>query len=920
MAHQRNRIRAATVNLIRAATVRERFFPVPAPNRCLTVAALTQAIALIIACAPLNPAGAQDQESGADVTRMVDAGMVEALQARFGAQPATDQLRLLAIAHANKAALQTADAACDADFRAARRRYEAWITAIGRDAQLDPTKREVDAAGARIALSAMILMRWAAPDLDRNEITNGAFDSADRLESLLRDAGALLDQALAALDPLAEAIAAGDPDTEERFLALGIYDAVRRLRFEGRFHLGHCRLYLASLPQSPAKERLNALRDAERLFQSVINAGTSGDAAARAQLGLAVTLRRQGRFDEARQYYDAALKLVDEGPVAARARVERAGCEIDAGRFQDARLGLDPLVSLDPANLAADQQASRFYVNLAHVWDANSYLLEADRLSQVADAPPGDAVARRARAIRDQGLVRMNRLAARGGPWPELVALYVGSTFDPRAPIDSLTPAELLFAARDCAQRGDHAAAQERLRAALARETGAELTGEIVFELAGSLAITGETREAAQLFDRLVREHAQHPKSEQATTHAYQLWARIAEDGGDRADYLRLSDALRALLRHHPRHEHRLDATWWLPLALERGGEFEQAAAHYASVPAESPHWEEARYRRVVCRRRAWQANRDTASAQRIADELHGYAIEAYARASNTADPAAVRAWAARALLESAEVCLPVDGGFNRALTILDAFDVPQADATLAGRALGVRILALRGLGKLDEASRVARDALDRLSPDESAPVLALLASAVLDQLDRFEADDVRAEARALATAALDVFERLEARSRETESSASTSGLDAARFALARVRYAAGKPAEARIVIESLLESQPNRGDYRRLQALVLTALVGSDGRISRTATAQTLAAAKDAWAKLLSDRQLLHKAPQRYWEARYQFLRLLLAQGKAAEVVAAIEQERVWRPELGGPPWRARLEQLLADARQTAR
>ncbi|NUQ48209.1 MAG: hypothetical protein HUU22_19515, partial [Phycisphaerae bacterium] len=55
------------------------------------------------------------------------------------------------------------------------------------------------------------------------------------------------------------------------------------------------------------------------------------------------------------------------------------------------------------------------------------------------------------------------------------------------------------------------------------------------------------------------------------------------------------------------------------------------------------------------------------------------------------------------------------------------------------------------------------------------------------------------------------------------------------------------------------------------------------------------------------------------YWEARYCWLRLRLAGGDAAEVARGIESERAWYPDLGGPPWQARLNELAEQARRQA-
>jgi hypothetical protein len=65
----------------------------------------------------------------------------------------------------------------------------------------------------------------------------------------------------------------------------------------------------------------------------------------------------------------------------------------------------------------------------------------------------------------------------------------------------------------------------------------------------------------------------------------------------------------------------------------------------------------------------------------------------------------------------------------------------------------------------------------------------------------------------------------------------------------------------------------------------------------------------------MLRDPALRSAAPERYWEARYHYLELMLRGGEAAAVENAIRQERVWYPELGGRGWEAKLNALYERA-----
>jgi hypothetical protein len=126
--------------------------------------------------------------------------------------------------------------------------------------------------------------------------------------------------------------------------------------------------------------------------------------------------------------------------------------------------------------------------------------------------------------------------------------------------------------------------------------------------------------------------------------------------------------------------------------------------------------------------------------------------------------------------------------------------------------------------------------------------------------------------------------------------------------------YIAGELAAAREVVDGLLEQSPKNGNYRRLQAQILTAELPDD------ATPEQLQAAQDAWAALLQDPTIRRRAPKRFWEARYNWLALLLRTGRPADVDQAISQEMVWYPELGGPPWKQKLLELRDQARTKLR
>jgi hypothetical protein len=115
---------------------------------------------------------------------------------------------------------------------------------------------------------------------------------------------------------------------------------------------------------------------------------------------------------------------------------------------------------------------------------------------------------------------------------------------------------------------------------------------------------------------------------------------------------------------------------------------------------------------------------------------------------------------------------------------------------------------------------------------------------------------------------------------------------------------------EALKIANTLLTKEPRNGTFQYLQAQVLTA------RLADQSPKDEVAAAREAWGKLLADQSLRTRAAERYWEARYQWLTLMLREGDAAQVEKAIDQERVWYPDLGGAASKEKLEELMRKAR----
>lgn len=848
---------------------------------------------------------------------MVREGMVEALQSRFRGGRTPDELRLLALAQANRATRISDDRRRQRAFKDAETRYLAWISAVERDRESEALQRSVNAAAARVAEAGMILSKWAVVDLDEFELTAGKRGETRRLLDLLLKARTLYEQAAGVIMPLAVELRTGERGLEDRYLALGIYDAILRLRLDIRFNLAWTNLYLGIVDPKNTARRAAGLRSAERDFQELVDSDQGGETAARCQLGLAMTLREQGRYDEAGRYFDLAQEDAPDPALAAQVRYERARSEIRRGRFEEARVMLRPLVQKDPERLAPQDRPARFYINLAHLWEANSYLQEALRLREAAEASSARrAVLLRAKHAREIGLRKMNRLAARGGGWPALVQLFVSGTIDLNVDKETLTPAELLFAARQYSERKKYRHALIHLKEAAGREKVApDLAAEILFELGVCHYCCHDMREAAEVFERMTREHHGHAKSAKAVSYAYQLWADLAEESKRPEDFLRLAEVLRHLLESFPEHEERGEAVWWLPVALQAGGNYGEAIVRFGSLPADSPHHEEAQYRRALCGRSLFEAERASLSpsqlrarAKQVTSLLESYARQAFERADRARDPPVVLEWSATGLVSAAEVHASVGiGQHRRALELLDGFEQHYPGSGQIGRVLAVRINAHSALQQYEEAARVVELFLQTVASEQAGGTLASVARGMQEEVDRLERKGDLEAARKLAAQSLPTFEQLETWVQADPDRAKYQ--DAVWYGLARMRYVAGQYQAAQELVAQLLQKDDRDGNYQRLNALVLTAALGEK------ASEEQIAQARAAWGAMLRDPALRSAVPERYWEARYHYLELWLREGAAAEVENAIRQERVWYPELGGVRWEQKLNGLYDRA-----
>lgn len=874
-------------------------------------------IPICLAFMLLVPAAAPAQDEPAaqsDVDRLVESGNVSALEARLGRTP--DDLARIALAAQNKARRTRKAEEREPAWEDAEKRYLAVVKALTDDKKMDAALRSARLARTWLEFVGMIISGWADSDLNTFELSEGRTGDRARLLAKLQKARQALASAAKLVDPLYDDRNA----REDEFLSLGIASDVRNFKPDSIFKTGYVNLYIGMV-SSDAAERDTAFKAAEKAFQTLIDEGLAAEQIFQCQLGLGVALREQGRFDDGLRHLKLAGDDSADPAMKIQSRYEIGRTLVKAGRFEEARTELKPLVDKDPDKLSPEERPGKFYVHLAHLVEANSHLEESRALLRAATGASRKAVETQARRERENGLAKLNRLAAQGGSWPAVVRLYVTADIKPDTDPRTLTTTELRFAAQKLTEDKKQADALRFLLEAASRKgEGADIAADVLYDLAVCHYQLGDMRSAAQTFHRLAEGHPRHAKAAQAASFAFKCWAQLAEESKSKDDYARLALTLRLILEKFPDAKEAADAAWWLPVALQAAGAHDEAAQRFAEVSKSSPRFDEAQYHRAVCARLSLEQKRASlagdayaSQAQSVIGLLRDFAASSATRAASESSADRKKSllnWSADTLINAAELAASGDvGRFQDALDSLAKFESTYPDSDQLGRVLGARIRAYRGLKDFDRASQLLEQYLATVPQEKTSGVLLGLARGMQDEVEKLRDAGRADDARALAAEAVTTFEQL--LKTVSADSRRASDREVVAFGLARMLYLAGQIDRARQSCDELLAANPRNGNYQKLKAEILTALVETQP--------EELAAAQQAWGELLKDPGLRKRAPQLYWEARLAWLTLHLKLGKAVEVESAIRQERVWYPDLGGAPWQERLDALYRSAAEKA-
>ena len=761
-------------------------------------------------------------------------------------------------------------------------------------------RRRLFIAQCRVELGDLMLRHWIVPDLDRFELTSGLDYPRERLEARLREALAAYDGARGILDELA----VGVRTEEERFLLLGISQQISRLAQQRAFNAAWATVYLAQIGGLSGEAGDKQLAAALQTFDGVSRQTEEPGVKYNALLGSGLALRALKRYDEAEAALDKVRDSTAPAELTARAAYEKARMWIAAGRFEEARKTAVELAAVPSRGREGGDAGADFYIRLAPLVRAYAWMVEA--------AAPGADKS----ACQKSATDALNALADGGAAWADLAQVYLDALSGGPRNSGEKSAVELRNTARRLMAEKKYDEAAKSLVTLLDRtgRDAARERPEAAFNLGVCLFHMDRKRDAADRFAEVAA--GESPLARQAAEHALRCRRQLAADSTDAADLKALADSASLLAGRWPDHPLAEEATFVSALAREQIGELAAARAAYERIPPSSPRYWSARRNAVRCLQKSFDALAADAPAEarraaglaaatagsRLADDLAAPDAPKY-------EPAADRLAAIDdARLTAVEILARADvADFRDGLRILET--LPPTPRTLA-----LRIRCLRGLGDLRKAAAALTEFLAAAPAADAGGMLAPLAAEMEGQIERLRAAGRADEAKSMAVDTVEIVRQLQT---WVDADASRAKFAAAvRFSLARMLLAAERRDEALRALNDLMRESPDNGAYVRAAAQLHEQEAALRQGILQQREADE---AERLWALLLADEGLRDRAPAEYWEARYHWLRHQLRRGSAEEVVKGIETEKAFYPDLGGPPWQAKLLELYGRAKNQA-
>lgn len=886
----------------------------------------------------LGPPDRLPPETAVLADSLIRAGMPELVDELL-ADGARAHRVLVARAYVVAAAAREDPAKCDADLEAAEAAYREALSVSNDPPWRADVRRRLSAIRWRAELADLILLQRCAADVERFEAYGNLAPIPPRLAARLVAAIGEFRRTEAALQELRRdrrttttqaAPAAGANDNPETA-------ADELLRTCSR-HLAWALVVEARLlPESDVRRAAN-LREALERYKANAAGGATTDTAVAPAIGEAIALREMRRFDEAIAKLTPLAESTNDAANRARARFELARTKWRAGDPREAaRLFASVSSANEPTSRPADSDADRFWVELAPVMRAAALLAEAD-----AGSP-------RAKELRMLANEAFGALRLRGERWSSLIDAYQKKQSTLAAVPASQPLPDRMEAARQAMAAGKHAHAADAWRTILADPRG-EPTAKldvVRLDLAECLSKTDQPREAAELAGQVAVSTGDAALARRAATLATEAWRRVVAASALRDDELAMARAYRMLLERVKEWPASDDAALAAGGALQRAALWDDARVAYALVPKTSGHYWPARIAMVRCREAilrgdgpegaagatpsisnpAPSSNAPAPAAQPIPKALTAAALgragdvaTEWEQLSRELDFAATADKTRRleltalrdvAVLNAVEWLVRPDlGRYQEALQRLAAIDQPALPDNMRTRMLAFRVACYRALRTYDKLDAALAEFLPKASAETARPLLRGLVEELELEVGRLVNAGQPADARELAAEMVPMVRRvLEWLQAQRSQGSELPGL---RLSVARLMVHAGQAVDALPLLEQAARDRSGDDQVRRYLALTYEQVA----RTRSDAPLDMADKAERAWAKFLDDRGLRQRAPHRYWEARYYWLRWQLDRGSPEFVAREIDRDRTAQPDLGGTPWRERLQELLEKAR----
>lgn len=883
------------------------------PRQCARLSQAPALLAVAIGLSVALPAPAQDDpvaeagrltgETYQLIRALSDRGMPELVAELVKDRSAPCRIHV-ARADRQAASAESTPVARNRFLDASEREYRSLIAREPEAAAERSEWAEFHFAECRVELADLLLKHRLASELDRLEISSGLAGDRKALDAGLAEVIDLHRRAGQGLGRLVEAKRL----TEERFMLLGLTQPLRALVRAQQTGLAWAQLYRAEAEAEDESSRIAWANSALAAFDAMREEAGDSEELAAAMLGKGIALRELRSWDEA----EVALRRVIDSPASSaltvRARYELGRAYLAAGKWDSARAALGSLAKSPTTGM---EPGVAFYVRLAPVVHAWSWMEQARAAARVRSSKNAGSIEGTLRLgksgdfemFRDRAIEEFERIARRGPEWEALARVYLDRIVPSAADPTTLSDASLRVAAEESLSREDFRRAETLLNVLIERRLDPAQRATAALNLAVCQYRLGRAREALSSVEKAVNS-PDDTIAARAIEQAYRIAREVALSERRPEDCRALAAAARRLVERLPKHDLADEARYSAALALQEAGDWDEAVAVFEQVPAASEYHTRALRGIAGGRQHMYEAAAEARSKQAApAARAAAEAWLAFARAIEPGGSAEVmqsaRLQAAR-LLKSDLIA-----AFDEALEAIAPLE-PDFDV------LALRWHCLLHLGRLKDASEVLGQTLTIPIKPNSREVVASLFSDIEDAITRFDSAGQREKAAHLAGEGVKVAERLtglcmtQAEYRDQE--------DVARFAWARYLARAGHPDEALEQLDQLMRRSPQRGDYIALAARLSEEQAESADGSSRPRLSEK---AEALWGRLLEDTALRDSNPSLYWQARYCWLRHQLRRGRAKDVARGIANDRAWYPDLGGPPWQARLIELHDEARR---